>query len=280
MARTKREVSPLGLYHVLLRSEENLFPTADDKHEFEQICKKYFTDGRVLYSLAMNEYKIHLIFSDGGDGISEIIKPLTTSYARYYNRTYNRTGKLFTDRYKSTAISDEKQLADCVIYVDSTYEISDICQKDRFFEDICTKAEYEKRISGKLEKVCMDSFDTFSKDDIIAVICRMADISSSELLDMDEKQKKEIIRTASSCKWVSVRRMCEAVGIEGAVSTVKKASQKAAVKNKPDANISGKTKKKNVEKTAEVPVKENIEESIEEIIEEKPRNNNLSVWLL
>lgn len=268
MARTKREVSPLGLYHVLLRSEENLFPTADDKCEFEQICKKYFTDGRAMYSLAMNEYKIHLVFSDGGDGISEIIKPLTTSYARYYNRTYNRTGKLFTDRYKSTAIADENQLTDCVIYVDSTYEISDICNKDVFFNGICSKAEYKKRISGRLEKVCMDSFDAFSNDDIINIISRMTDVDKSEILSMDEKQKKEIIRTASSCKWVSVRRMCEAVGLE-------KAPQKVTVKNKPARNISDKPNKA-VKETAKTPVVE----TVEEIVEEKPRNNNLSVWLL
>lgn len=275
MARTKRETSPLGLYHVLLRSEENLFPTADDKHEFEQICKKYFTDEKQLYSLSTDTNKIHLVFSDGGDGISEIIKPLTTSYARYYNRTYNRTGKLFVDRYKSLAITDTAQLTDCIVYVDSLYGASSVCRKDRFFAEICSRDEYEKRISGRLEKVCMDSFDAFSNDDIINIISRMTGVDKAEILSMDEKQKKELIRTASSCKWVSVRRMCEAVGLEKAVSAVKKTTAKGTVKNKPAHNISDKPNN-TINKTPEIPV----EETVEETVEEKPRNNNLSVWLL
>ncbi len=269
MARTKREQSPIGMYHVLLRSEENLFVSAEDKAEFEALCKTYFSGKRKLYSLAMMSDRIHMIFSDGGDGISEIIKPLTTSYARYYNRTYNRTGKLFTDRYKSVAATAVSDIADSVIYVDSTYEVSSVSDKAAFFKDICKKSEYEKRMAGKLEKVCMDSFDTFSKQDIIAIICRMVGISMAELDAMTSKEKREAVRVAAVCKWVSIRRMSEALGLEGAVS--RETPKKAPAKKAPPAK---KSEKKTEKKPDEKPTVQ-VEEK-----EEKPRNNNLSVWLL
>lgn len=265
MARTKREQSPIGAYHVLLRSAENLFPSDGDRAEFEQLCRKYFTSGKRLYSLAMTNDRIHLVFADGGESPSAVIKPITTSYARYYNRTYKRTGKLFADRYKSRAAADTAELADFVIYVDSTYGASVLRDKTDFFETVCPRAEYERRVSGRLEKVCLDAFDAFSNDDILNTICRMCGISRAELDGMSERDRRAAVRSASVCRWVSVRRMCEAAGIEGTVSAARPQSAKHS---EPYAAAAVTQSDTAVEKPSETQT------------EKEDDRRNLSVWLL
>lgn len=263
MARTKREQSPIGVYHVLLRSAENLFPSDSDREEFEQLCRKYFADGKHLYSLAMTNDRIHLVFADGGESPSAVIKPLTTSYARYYNRTYKRTGKLFADRYKSRAAADTAELADFVVYVDSTYGESELCDKTDFFETVCTRAEYERRVSGRLEKVCLDAFDAFSDDDILNTICRMCGISRAEFDGMTEKDRRAAVRAASVCKWVSVRRMCEAAGIERAVPAARSRSAEHTAADEAAETVQSDTEKPSETET-----------------EREEERRNLSVWLL
>lgn len=38
------------------------------------------------------------------------MKPVTTSYARYFNRTHNREGKLFAGRFKSEPLETEEEI--------------------------------------------------------------------------------------------------------------------------------------------------------------------------
>lgn len=269
MARTKREQSPIGAYHVLLRSSETLFLSDADRAVFEDLCRRYFS-GKALYSLAMLPDRVHMVFSDGGEGVSATIKPLTTSYARYYNRTYKREGKLFSDRFKSTAAADNAQLADCVIYVDSTYGASPVCDKESFFANICSKEEYAKRINTRLGRVCLDAYDAFSDEDILTLMCRISGSDPADVSGMTDRQKRELVRAASEHRWVSVRRMSEALGLEKPVSVQKKPASAKGEEEKRSAK-SEKTEKTE-KKTQTPPVKEENQE--------KDDRRNLSVWLL
>ena len=38
------------------------------------------------------------------------MKPVTTSYARYFNRTHNREGKLFAGRFKSEPLETDEEI--------------------------------------------------------------------------------------------------------------------------------------------------------------------------
>ena len=42
------------------------------------------------------------------------MKPVTTSYARYFNRTHEREGKLFADRFKSEPLETDEEIAECI----------------------------------------------------------------------------------------------------------------------------------------------------------------------
>lgn len=103
MARTRREVSESGIYKINLRGNDGvIFKKEQDYTEFTALLEKYFECGVIAYSL--NAESADLIVKTDKDSIGVAMKPFLTSYARYYNRVYDRTGKVFYDRYKSEPV--------------------------------------------------------------------------------------------------------------------------------------------------------------------------------
>ena len=60
---------------------------------------------------------VHLLVKEGQDGLSEAIKRIATSYARYFNARYDRTGYLFQSRFKSELIQNDSYLPAAVRYI-------------------------------------------------------------------------------------------------------------------------------------------------------------------
>lgn len=106
MAREARKISKSGMYSVLLCGEK-LFRTDADKQTFLGMLEKYF-DGGEVYGYNLSDNEIRLVVKETPKGISMTMKPLTTSYARYFNKTHNLTGKLFSGRFKSKPIENEE----------------------------------------------------------------------------------------------------------------------------------------------------------------------------
>ena len=50
--------------------------------------------------------------------VSEFMRNLHSSFARFYNKTYQHHGRFWADRYKSTLLEDERALLDCMLYVE------------------------------------------------------------------------------------------------------------------------------------------------------------------
>ncbi len=108
MAREARKLSEAGLYYVELRGEE-LFKSKADKEEFMSLAEKYFGDGKI-FSAELSETSIKMFVKEGERGISLIMKSLSVSYARYFNRVHSINGSLFSGRFKSVPYEDEAQM--------------------------------------------------------------------------------------------------------------------------------------------------------------------------
>lgn len=113
MAREKRKVSASGIYLVCLRGNDGvIFKNKCDYDEFARLLDKYFSDGKAVIAYSLCRDSAKLIVMTDGDSIGAAMKPFLTSYARYYNRTYQRTGKVFYDRYVSEPVgADELERA-------------------------------------------------------------------------------------------------------------------------------------------------------------------------
>ena len=50
--------------------------------------------------------------------LSEYMRNLQASFARWYNKTYERRGRFWGDRFKSVLLEDSRAVMDCMLYVD------------------------------------------------------------------------------------------------------------------------------------------------------------------
>jgi putative transposase len=57
-------------------------------------------------------------FHDRLFSLSEFMRNVQSSFARWYNQTYDREGRFWADRFKNTVLADEDALLDCMLYVD------------------------------------------------------------------------------------------------------------------------------------------------------------------
>ena len=108
MARKAREISKSGNYYITLKGNE-LFVTDEDKKMFVEILEKNFATG-IVHGYYLTKSEIRLVVKEGEKGISMTMKPVTTSYARYFNRTHEREGKLFADRFKSEPLETDEEI--------------------------------------------------------------------------------------------------------------------------------------------------------------------------
>ena len=112
MAREARKISKSGNYYVVLKGEE-LFITDGDRKMFLEILEKNFATG-IVHGYELLKDEIRLVVKEGEKGISMTMKPVTTSYARYFNRTHDREGKLFIGRFKSEPLETDEEIEECI----------------------------------------------------------------------------------------------------------------------------------------------------------------------
>ncbi len=119
MPRKRRIDFRDAIQHVLIRGIERtpIFQDGDDRQEFvdrlESVLKETRTD---CYAWALLNDHVHLIVRTGRLPLAVAMGRLLTGYALYFNRRYNRTGRLFY-RYRSVLIEEERYLLDLVRYI-------------------------------------------------------------------------------------------------------------------------------------------------------------------
>jgi len=50
--------------------------------------------------------------------VSEFMRNVQAAYARWYNRTFDRRGRLWDQRFRSTILGDARAVLDCLLYVE------------------------------------------------------------------------------------------------------------------------------------------------------------------
>jgi hypothetical protein len=50
--------------------------------------------------------------------VSELMRNIQSSFARWYNRSYDRRGRFWADRFKSVFLETETAVLDCMLYVE------------------------------------------------------------------------------------------------------------------------------------------------------------------
>lgn len=263
MARKGREISSTGMYHILLRGNGELFFSQKDYHEFLALLKKYFSNDSAVYAYSLDKNKIHLVILTQGMP-SDKLKPLCTGYARYVNRVYNKTGRLFYDRFISEPIENNEALFKAVRYIIKIP--SHLSSKEEYTDkaEVCDVTGLGNRINLRELFVsdavipCTDNFSDMSDSELKRLILRLSSLKNTV---GNLAALKEYIITASAESNLSRSRLFRIFDMGGAYSG--KAAKQISSENKKAK------KNKNTEKI------ENPESE-----DSGSKKKELSVWLL
>jgi len=120
MPRNQRVLSKNGTYHVMMRGNErkNLFHDQEDKLRFiETLFAKKEETGFLVYAYCLMDNHVHLLVTEGPEGLATMMKRINASYAYYFNQKNHRVGHLFQDRFKSEPIEDDRYLLTVIRYI-------------------------------------------------------------------------------------------------------------------------------------------------------------------
>ena len=118
MPRKARVHSTTGIYHVMLRglNGQDLFHEDEDYFFFQNrlFLLSHPKDAKGesmepfchIYAYCLMSNHVHLMLRPEGKELSEVVKSLAVSYARYYNNAKSRRGYLFQDRFRSEPVED------------------------------------------------------------------------------------------------------------------------------------------------------------------------------
>jgi REP element-mobilizing transposase RayT len=131
-----KDYAPESFYHVYARGvdKQKIFRDASDYRYFNALFIRYLSkdqmrskDGTayphfkdrvqlLAYCLMTNHFHL-LIFQNDIDDLQSFMRSLMTSYSRYFNLKYGRTGSLFESRYKASRIDSDQYLQHISRYI-------------------------------------------------------------------------------------------------------------------------------------------------------------------
>lgn len=121
MARPPREYSGSGFYHIMFRgiNHQSIFLAPKDyRYMLGTIAQVKAATTFSLHAYCMMTNHVHLLLKEAQWGdISIIMKKMLTKYSMYFNRTYERCGALFDNRYKSRAVEEDSYFVMLLLYI-------------------------------------------------------------------------------------------------------------------------------------------------------------------
>ena len=120
MPRQARLDASGGLHHIMVRgiNKSDIFLDDLDRQAFlARLAQNVVDAGCYVYSWALMNNHLHILFKSGHRGISFVMRRQLTWYAVYFNRKYKRTGYLFENRYKSILCEEDRYLLALIRYI-------------------------------------------------------------------------------------------------------------------------------------------------------------------
>ena len=103
----------------------------------------------VSYCLMPNHF--HILIKQNGDiSISKLMAKLTTSYAMYFNKKYNRVGGIFQDKFKAVPVDTDQYLQWLSVYIHQNPPVAGLIEKPEDWP----WSSYSSCISNKEDIIC------------------------------------------------------------------------------------------------------------------------------
>ena len=120
VSRLPRHHQSDALYHVVSRgvARTDIFTTDSERVSFIGTMREVFRlHGIRLFSYCLMSNHFHLLLAVGKTPLGAPMQSLLTRHAINFNRTHDRTGHLFQDRYKASDIRNDRHLVRSAAYI-------------------------------------------------------------------------------------------------------------------------------------------------------------------
>ena len=218
MPRQKRQESPTGYYHVMMRgiNKDKIFLGEDFKAIFKSIIKTKLKDFSVeLTAYCVMDNHVHLAMKGNIEEISNLMQKTNAAFAIKLNKKMDRIGYVFQDRFKSKEILGEEHLLQVVRYIHNNPLNVGIANRSEKYK----WSSYNEYISGNLELVSPEQYslivDMFDSKDTFIDYHKFED----EVEHLDTKEEIEEIRQNRAQK--IIKDFCVTNGITDAKQLIK-----------------------------------------------------------
>lgn len=159
MPRKSRKLIGSAFIHNMVQgiNRENIFQSKVQKNKYIKLINKYSEkyDVLIVAYCIMDNHAHLLTYSDNIHNISLCMKDINTGYAIYYNKTKDRVGYVFRNRFNSKPIYSQEYLFRCIKYIHLNPVKAGISKKEEDYEFSSIK-EYlddNKIVNSKLFKI-------------------------------------------------------------------------------------------------------------------------------
>lgn len=222
MPRVSRESCLGKCNHILLESKPDLivFNNNEKKSKFLEFISIAVKSTNVkLIAYCIMDSHAHLIIGNtNATELSSFMSHICISYAKYYNKNYKHSGKIFDGRYISQPIDDMRALVNCIYFVHSNPVIAGLCDKaieyayssyeDYITEGLLIDYDYVNSLIGDIDPKIVKKLSVFKAgvwresleymDSIIDSVVKET-IKSSNISNIEQlNDKKNILLIANA----------------------------------------------------------------------------------
>ncbi|KUP05404.1 transposase [Bacillus coahuilensis m2-6] len=245
MPRKARKKSCTGIYHVMIRgiNQQMIFEEEEDKYAFLRTLAKYKDICRYeLYSYCLMDNHVHLLIREVEEPISKVMMRISSSFVHWYNSKYARCGHLFQERFKSEVVEDSRYFLTVLRYIHqnplkaglsaSVWESKWTSIREYVKEPDFVDTAKGLQLFSEDRKSALDQFKLFMQEDNddqcleysmkksdseVIEYLKMLGVTSSELQQMNQKDRNVILINLRDLGGVSIRQISRVTGISKSV---------------------------------------------------------------
>lgn len=159
MARTSRNnMKNSSFFHIMVQgiNQEYIFDTQKNREKYLNLIYSNNINVQIIAYCIMDNHAHMLVETNEIQDIEAWMKKSNTSYAIYYNRSNDRVGYVFRDRYKAQPIKNQKHLYSCIEYIHNNPVKAGMCKNKREYQFSSYSAIYQAdqtELQKKVQKI-------------------------------------------------------------------------------------------------------------------------------
>lgn len=191
MPRIPRSNMETSFFHIIVQGIEKkyIFDKKEDIEKYINLFYEKINNDEIIGKLnilaycIMNNHAHILVNVKNIEFMQKWMHRVNTTFARYYNKKYDRVGYVFRNRYKSQEIKSEKHLYRCIGYIHENPVKANICKTPDEYKYSSYTQIYnckEENIKLQIKKLEIINNDNIEKEEIIFL--------------EDDQEKEEVFR--------------------------------------------------------------------------------------